>query len=75
MRLFPRLPALAALVALTALTALADEKKEAKLNTPPAGFTALFNGKDLTGWQGAIRIDQRLKMPADKLEAAQKARA
>ena len=21
-------------------------------NTPPEGFTALFNGKDLTGWQG-----------------------
>jgi len=21
-------------------------------NTPPAGFTALFNGKDLTGWRG-----------------------
>ena len=20
--------------------------------TPPAGFTALFNGKDLTGWKG-----------------------
>ena len=23
-----------------------------KLNTPPAGFTALFNGTDLTGWRG-----------------------
>jgi hypothetical protein len=22
------------------------------LNTPPAGYTALFNGKDLTGWRG-----------------------
>lgn len=22
------------------------------LNTPPAGFTALFNGKDLSGWRG-----------------------
>ena len=36
---------------LGALTALADETKEEKLNTPPKGFTALFNGKDLTGWQ------------------------
>lgn len=26
----------------------ADEEK--KLNVPPEGFTALFNGKDLTGW-------------------------
>ena len=23
-----------------------------KLNTPPPGFKALFNGKDLTGWKG-----------------------
>ncbi len=23
-----------------------------KLNVPPPGFTALFNGKDLTGWTG-----------------------
>ena len=23
---------------------------QAKDNTPPEGFTALFNGKDLTGW-------------------------
>ena len=21
-------------------------------NTPPEGYTALFNGKDLTGWKG-----------------------
>ncbi|MHC4567993.1 MAG: 3-keto-disaccharide hydrolase [Planctomycetota bacterium] len=27
----------------------ADEKK--KLNVPPDGFTALFNGKDFTGWR------------------------
>ena len=24
-------------------------------NTPPPGFTALFNGKDLTGWQGLLK--------------------
>ena len=23
-------------------------------NTPPAGFTALFNGRDLTGWKGLL---------------------
>ena len=28
--------------------------KKAKDNTPPAGFTAIFNGKDLTGWQGLL---------------------
>ena len=35
---------------------------------PPAGFTALFNGKDLTGWRGGDTTDHRkyLEMPADK---------
>ncbi|MBC8117177.1 MAG: DUF1080 domain-containing protein [Candidatus Saccharimonas sp.] len=28
-------------------------------NEPPAGFTALFNGKDLAGWQGASTEDPR----------------
>jgi hypothetical protein len=51
----------------------AEEKKDAKDNTPPKGFTAIFNGKDLDGWQGAIRIDRRLKMKAGELETAQKA--
>lgn len=34
------------LLALAALPALAEN------NVPPAGFTALFNGKDLSGWYG-----------------------
>ena len=42
-------------------------------NKPPEGFTAIFNGKDLTGWQAAIPINQRLKMTPEKLAAAQKA--
>ncbi len=32
-------------------------------STPPPGFTALFNGKDLTGWRGGSTFDPR------KLEA------
>jgi len=40
-------------------------------NKPPAGFVALFNGKDTTGWQAAIRIDRRLKLMGKDLEAAQ----
>ncbi len=28
---------------------------EAADNTPPEGFVALFNGKDLTGWKGLLR--------------------
>ena len=30
------------------------EKAGPKDNMPPPGFTALFNGKDLTGWQGLL---------------------
>jgi hypothetical protein len=32
---------------------------------PPSGFTALFNGKDLTGWRGGTTFDHRklLEMP------------
>jgi Domain of Unknown Function (DUF1080) len=60
------------MMVLAAAASGADDKAGAKDNTPPEGFTALFNGKDLTGWQAAIRIDQRLKMDGDKLAAAQK---
>ncbi len=54
---------------LAAVPARADEKKD---NVPPPGFTALFNGKDLTGWQGTIQINKRAALSGDKLEAAQK---
>jgi hypothetical protein len=40
------LPALAALASFTAWAAPAADPN------PPKGFTALFNGKDLTGWHG-----------------------
>jgi hypothetical protein len=38
---------------------------------PPKGFTALFNGKDLTGWRGGDTFDHRklLAMPAEQREA------
>lgn len=42
-------------------------------NTPPKGFTALFNGKDLTGWKGLVADPiKRAKMSKDELAAAQK---
>jgi hypothetical protein len=50
-------------------TACAEEKKD---NTPPPGFTALFNGKDLTGWQAVIPLGQRLKMNAEEIARRQK---
>jgi hypothetical protein len=39
-----------------------------RANQPPTGFTALFNGTDLTGWRGGDTFDHRkyLDMPADK---------
>jgi 3-keto-disaccharide hydrolase len=35
-------------------------------NTPPAGFVALFNGKDLTGWKGLMKhpLDSPIKRAA-----------
>jgi hypothetical protein len=56
-----------------ALPALADEDKAGPNdNHPPKGFTALFNGKDLTNWQGAIDFGKRSKMSADERTAAHK---
>lgn len=46
------------LVAL-ALTVTACAGNHRALNEPPPGFTALFNGKDLTGWWGASTEDPR----------------
>jgi hypothetical protein len=42
-------------------------------NTPPKGFIALFNGKDLTNWKGLVGTPKtRAKMTPEKLAAAQK---
>ena len=51
----------------------ADDKATDKDNTPPPGFTALFNGKDLTNWQGLIEINKRAKMTPDERKKAQEA--
>ncbi len=45
-------------------------EKSAKDNTPPPGFTALFNGKDLTNWQGLVDIKARKKMTKEQYAAA-----
>jgi hypothetical protein len=42
-------------------------------NVPPAGFVALFNGQDLSGWKGLVSDPpHRAKMTAEQLAAAQK---
>ena len=43
-------------------------------NTPPEGFTALFDGTDLSGWKGLVADPPaRAKMSKDELAAAQAA--
>lgn len=41
-------------------------------NRPPQGFIALFNGKDLTNWQGLVEFPQREKLTPEQLAAKQK---
>jgi hypothetical protein len=42
-------------------------------STPPEGFKALFNGKDLTGWKGLVADPPtRAKMTTQQLAEAQK---
>ena len=49
---------LAMLLGLTVAYSPAQDKRD---NMPPPGFTALFNGRDLTNWQGLVPINQRSK--------------
>jgi hypothetical protein len=58
---------------LSALVLTVDAQDAPKDNTPPPGFKALFNGKDLTGWQGLVEVHKRAKMSPEQREAAQKA--
>jgi hypothetical protein len=59
---------LALAICLTAVT-----RTPAADNTPPEGFTALFNGKDLTGWKGLVADPpKRAKMTPEELAEAQK---
>ena len=40
-------------------------------NTPPEGYVALFNGKDLTGWKGLVENpEKRPEMSEEELKAA-----
>jgi hypothetical protein len=60
------LPALAGILLISALYCRAED------NAPPKGFTALFNGKDTTNWQGAIDFGKRQKMTETQRAAEQK---
>ncbi|HWG41601.1 MAG TPA: DUF1080 domain-containing protein [Gemmataceae bacterium] len=66
--------ALAGVLCLDGRSMADEDKAGAKDNTPPEGFIALFNGKNLTNWQGLIELPQRTKMsPQQRAEAQKKA--
>ena len=64
--------AFGAMLPATALLFCADQANQ-PANTPPPGFTALFNDKDLTNWQGLVDMKQRAALSSEQREAAQKA--
>ena len=53
-----RTTALAAVVC-TALFGVSGALAQERLNDPPNGFVAVFNGKDLSGWHGMPHFDPR----------------
>jgi hypothetical protein len=64
--------ALAALLAL-GFVSVAVPAQQAKDNVPPAGYTALFNGKDLSGWQSALGWRRLQNLSRDDRAKAQAA--
>jgi hypothetical protein len=65
------------LVALIGAILVAAVPARAADNTPPPGFVALFNGKDLSGWKGLLKppLDnpaRRAKLTPEQLAAAQR---
>jgi len=63
-----------AIAAAAAFAAAITPASRAADNTPPAGFTALFNGKDLTGWQGNLDMRQRATLSKEKQDEILKQR-
>ena len=45
---------LVSVMATTELVSAQETAASSQLNVPPAGFAALFNGRDLTGWKGLV---------------------
>lgn len=60
-------------VAALGLLTLSLEAADSPAPKPPEGFTALFNGKDLTGWKGHTTPIER-KLPPEKLAELQEQR-
>ena len=66
-----------ALSLLAPATRAAEPTQKRADNTPPPGFVALFNGKDLTGWKGLPRapLDNPFKRKSPTAEDLKKAGA
>ncbi|MBI1902678.1 MAG: ThuA domain-containing protein [Planctomycetia bacterium] len=63
----------AVILALAVVLPAAARAQDEKQNTPPKGFTALFNGKDLAGWKGLVGNPKtRAAMSKEQLAEAQK---
>jgi hypothetical protein len=63
----------AASLACGSLLAFCAARAPAADNTPPAGYVALFNGKDLSGWKGLVENPKvRATLSADEMAAKQK---
>ena len=55
----PRIGRVAACAVLFGAAAAGARTPSQRTVTPPAGFTALYNGTDLTGWRGGDTVDHR----------------
>jgi hypothetical protein len=71
MNLWLRASAVVVLASLFVTQVRAGDKAGPKDNMPPPGFTALFNGKDLTNWQGLVELPQRKKLTPEALAKKQ----
>lgn len=57
-------------VLLFAATVVGAQTPSPRVPTPPAGFTALYNGRDLTGWRGGDTVDHRKLLAMTEAERA-----
>src|SRR5436305_14635658 len=71
MKILSALIAIAIVCTLAAQPGDAQEKASPDDNKPPPGFIALFNGKDLTNWQGLVDLRQRSKLNPEQLAKKQ----
>jgi hypothetical protein len=60
--------AIPAVLVVAALLAAAEIGQD---NRPPKGFVALFNGRNLEGWQGLVELPERARLTKEELAAKQ----